>query len=134
MNLKNYNIESKSFLGHQTYVELYGCPSELIDSESYIEKLLLEVTNIIGLTVVNSTIHHFSPIGVSGIVVIKESHIAIHTWPEYNYVAIDFFTYQKYDVSTGIEYLCKKLKATKQIVKNIERGSMKEISKLKIKE
>lgn len=125
------NIESKSFLGHQTYVELYGCPSDLIDDEKLIEQLLLEVTKVIGLSVVNSTIHHFSPIGVSGIVVIKESHIAVHTWPEFNYVALDFFTYQKYDVSKGIEYISQKLKATKHIVKSIKRGSMTEIIKLK---
>lgn len=127
------NKESKPFLGHQTYVELYGCPYDLIDDEKLIEGILLDVTKIIGLTVVNSTIHHFSPIGVSGIVVIKESHIAVHTWPEYNYVALDFFTYQKYDVSEGIKFISQKLKATKHIIKNIDRGSIAEISKLKIK-
>ncbi len=45
-----------------------------------------------GATVINSTFHHFSPIGVSGVVVIEESHLAIHSWPEFGYAAIDVFT------------------------------------------
>jgi S-adenosylmethionine decarboxylase proenzyme len=126
--LKN---KPESFLGHQTHVELYGCPSELIDDEVLIEKILLEVTNIIGLTVVNSTIHHFSPIGVSGIVVIEESHLAIHTWPEYNYVAIDFFTYQKIEIDNGIDYIRKKLKASSHELNVLKRGAISKITKQK---
>lgn len=126
--LKNKSI---SFLGHQTHVELYGCPSKLIDDKVLIEKILLEVTDIIGLTVVNSTIHHFSPIGVSGIVVIEESHLAIHTWPEYNYVAIDFFTYQKIEIDKGIDYIRKKLKASSYEINVLKRGEMSKILKHK---
>lgn len=45
-----------------------------------------------GATIINSTFHHFSPYGVSGVVVIQESHLAIHTWPEYGYASVDLFT------------------------------------------
>ncbi len=126
------NEEPNSYLGNQTLVELYGCPAVLINDKVLVEKLLLEVTEIIGLTVVNSTIHHFSPIGVSGVVVIKESHISIHTWPEYNYVALDFFTYQKYEVQEGINYLSSKLKAAEVKIKKITRGSVRTITKVNV--
>ena len=45
-----------------------------------------------GATIVSDTFHHFSPHGVSGAVIIAESHLAIHTWPEYGYAAVDLFT------------------------------------------
>jgi spermidine synthase len=51
-----------------------------------------EATKIAGATIVQSVFHLFNPHGVSGVVVIAESHLAIHTWPEYGYAAIDLFT------------------------------------------
>lgn len=115
----------KSFLGYQTLIELYGCPSELIDDQDLAQKILLDLTDVVELTVVNSVIHHFSPIGVSGVIVIEESHIAIHTWPEYNYVAIDFFTCnQQYDIEEGIEYLRTHFQAKKIEVKEVHRGAV----------
>ena len=119
-----------AYLGYQTLIELYGCSSELIDDEHLVKKILLELTDVVELTVVNSLIHHFSPIGVSGVIVIEESHIAVHTWPEHNYVAIDFFTCnQQYDITKGIEYLRDKFKAEKVEIQEIRRGEVAEIRK-----
>ena len=120
-----------TFLGYQTLIELYGCPADLIDDPELVKKILLDLTEVVHLTVVNSLIHHFSPIGVSGVIVIEESHIAIHTWPEFNYVAIDFFTCnQQYDIREGIEYLREHFKAEKVEVKEVRRGSVEEIRTL----
>lgn len=116
-------------LGFQTLVELYGCPSNLIDDPQLVEKQLLDLTKVLDFSIVKSVIHHFSPIGVSGVIVIKESHIAIHTWPEYNYVAIDFFTCnQKYDLQEGIAFLKEHFKAEKIEVKSVHRGPINEIT------
>jgi S-adenosylmethionine decarboxylase proenzyme len=118
-----------AYLGYQTLIELYGCPSELIDDENIVKKILLNLADVVELTVVNSLIHHFSPIGVSGVIVIEESHIAIHTWPEYNYVAIDFFTCnQQYDLKNGIEFLRENFKAKEVEVKEVHRGSVQKIN------
>lgn len=57
-----------------------------------IEKAMVNAATEAGATVIQSTFHHFSPYGVSGVVVIQESHLAIHTWPEYGYAAVDLFT------------------------------------------
>ena len=53
---------------------------------------MLEAATRSGATIINSVFHHFSPFGVSGVIVIQESHLAIHTWPEYRYAAVDLFT------------------------------------------
>jgi spermidine synthase len=79
-------------LGRHILVEFIGCHSDVLDDVSLIEKAMTEAAQRAGATVINSTFHHFSPQGVSGVVVIQESHLAIHTWPEYQYAAVDLFT------------------------------------------
>ncbi|MEO1620009.1 MAG: polyamine aminopropyltransferase, partial [Cyanobacteria bacterium J06632_3] len=57
-----------------------------------IESSMVGAAKESGATIISSVFHHFSPFGVSGVVVIQESHLAIHTWPEYRYAAVDLFT------------------------------------------
>ncbi|MCG8474755.1 MAG: polyamine aminopropyltransferase [Cytophagales bacterium] len=79
-------------LGRHIIVEFYDCKPELLNDVVYIENSMVASAETAGATVINSTFHHFSPYGVSGVVVIQESHLAIHTWPEYGYAAVDLFT------------------------------------------
>jgi spermidine synthase len=79
-------------LGRHILVEFYNCSPDLMNDVVHIEKSMVEAAETAGATVINSTFHHFSPYGVSGVVVIQESHLAIHTWPEFGYAAVDLFT------------------------------------------
>lgn len=79
-------------LGRHILVELYECSPDILNDVSRIERHMVAAAKDAGATIINSTFHHFSPFGVSGVVVIQESHFAIHTWPEYRYAAIDLFT------------------------------------------
>lgn len=79
-------------LGRHILVEYYDCdPSKLNDVE-YIESAFIKATKASKATIVTHNFHKFSPHGVSGVIVIAESHVSIHTWPEYNYAAVDIFT------------------------------------------
>ncbi|NGP89894.1 adenosylmethionine decarboxylase [Fodinibius halophilus] len=79
-------------LGRHILVELYNCDNEKINDVAYIESSMLAATRASGATIISHNFHKFSPHGVSGVVVIAESHVSIHSWPEYNYAAIDIFT------------------------------------------
>lgn len=79
-------------LGKQILVEYYDCDQSKINDVSYIENSLIQATKASNATIISHNFHKFSPYGVSGVVVIAESHVAIHTWPEYNYAAVDIFT------------------------------------------
>ncbi len=79
-------------LGRHILVEFYECSPELMNDVVHIETSMVAAAETAGATVINSTFHHFSPYGVSGVVVIQESHLAIHTWPEFGYAAVDLFT------------------------------------------
>jgi S-adenosylmethionine decarboxylase len=121
-------------LGHQTTVDLYGCKPSKINSCDFITTVLLEAANILNFTVVNTTIHSFSPIGISGVIVIEESHIAIHTWPEYNYVAIDFFTCNTdkiLNLEAGVAWLKDQFESEYFNVKEVQRGNLEDIQRYK---
>ena len=79
-------------LGRHIIVEFFDCKPELLNDVVHIENSMVKAAVDANATVINSTFHHFSPYGVSGVVVIQESHLAIHTWPEYGYAAVDLFT------------------------------------------
>lgn len=79
-------------LGRQILVEFYDCDRETLNGEDVIREILLEGVRRSGATIVSDTFHTFNPHGVSGVIVIAESHVAIHTWPEHGYAAVDIFT------------------------------------------
>lgn len=79
-------------LGKQILVEYYECDESKINDLSYVENSLIQATKASKASIISHTFHKFSPYGISGVVVIAESHVAIHTWPEYNYAAVDIFT------------------------------------------
>jgi spermidine synthase len=79
-------------LGRHILVEFHGCSAEILNDVPRIESGMVNAAKEAGATIISSVFHHFSPFGVSGVVVIQESHLAIHTWPEYRYAAVDLFT------------------------------------------
>ena len=79
-------------LGRHILVEFHGCNADILNDVPHIEQDMLEAAKQSGATIINSVFHHFAPFGVSGVIVIQESHLAIHTWPEYRYAAVDLFT------------------------------------------
>jgi len=79
-------------LGNHIVVEYFNCNPALLNDVVYIEDAMIKSAKKAEATIINSTFHHFSPFGVSGVVVIQESHLAIHTWPEYGFASVDIFT------------------------------------------
>ncbi len=115
-------------LGRHILVEFYNCDNELLNSSHLIEEYMIEAAERAKATVVQSVFHTFNPWGVSGVVVIQESHLTIHTWPEYGYAAIDLFTCGEYvDPWIAFDYLKEKLKAEKTETFEIDRGDVEKI-------
>ena len=86
---------------------------------------MLEAAVKSGATIVTETFHHFSPHGVSGAVIIAESHLAIHTWPEYGYAAVDLFTCgDSVSAETGFNHLREALVAGHVSTMEVHRGQI----------
>jgi len=79
-------------LGRHLLLELKNCNKEVLNDLDFLRDCLNQAALQCGATIVGESFHQFSPRGVSGIINIAESHIAIHTWPEYSYAAVDVFT------------------------------------------
>lgn len=116
-------------LGRHLLVEYHGCNPKIINDLEGLRELMLEAANRSGATVLEDSFHYFSPQGVSGIVVIAESHMAIHTWPEHEYAAVDIFTCgTTVDPWIAFRYLEQNLDSMECSVREIKRG---EFSNLK---
>ena len=90
--LRQTHPDTARHLGTQWTADLYGCDGPTLDDPARIETDMLEAARIAHATVLSSRFHRFAPQGVSGVLVIAESHLAIHTWPEQGYAALDVFT------------------------------------------
>lgn len=79
-------------IGHHYIVEASGCDPKIISSVDRVQQILVKAAEIAKTQVWAISVNRFPPNGVSGVIVISESHISIHTWPEYGYAALDFYT------------------------------------------
>src|SRR5262245_35868700 len=79
-------------LCQHTLIELHSCQSKSLQHSKSVRTNLMRAVKAGGGTIVESVFHNFSPYGVSGVVVITESHVTIHTWPEHDYAAVDIFS------------------------------------------
>lgn len=111
-------------LGNHILVEFMGCDPHIMNDVSSIERDMVGAAQKAGATVINSTFHHFSPYGVSGVVVIQESHLAIHTWPEYGYAAVDLFTCGEMDAWISFDYLKECFGAKQYSALEMKRGAV----------
>lgn len=110
-------------LGNHLIVELYDCDNDFINSTTQVEKALIKAVEISGATIVQSVIHQFNPHGVSGVIVIEESHFSVHTWPEYGYCALDIFTCgTEIDYLGALQYLKDTFQAKGISVNEVKRG------------
>ena len=110
---------------HHYLIEFYGIPSEDLDNLPWIQDHMLTSLSGSGATYVNHYFHKFSPHGVSGIIVIAESHLSIHTWPEAQYAALDVFTCGDRQIADNIlQHLTTELKPTSSKIEYIPRGQL----------
>lgn len=111
-------------LGNHILVEFMNCDPHIMNDVAAIERDMVAAAQKAKATVINSTFHHFSPYGVSGVVVIQESHLAIHTWPEYGYAAVDLFTCGEMDAWISFDYLKEAFKSKSYSAIEMRRGSV----------
>ncbi len=110
-------------VGWQGIVDLHDCRAATFDDVRWVRSVLLAAAERAEATVVAETFHRFSPHGISGVVVIAESHLAIHTWPERMYAAVDVFTCSpKLKMTAAVDYLVGAFQCVRPEIVYIERG------------
>jgi S-adenosylmethionine decarboxylase len=110
-------------LGYHYLIELYDCDAEILKDLSLIKEIFQRSIQIAGATEIDNLFHQFSPQGVSGVILISESHFSIHTWPEYNYAAVDFFTCNpNLAIHEAYEQIVQDFHSQKSSIIEIKRG------------
>ncbi|MCX5925187.1 MAG: adenosylmethionine decarboxylase [Candidatus Dependentiae bacterium] len=118
----------RSRLGHHLVIDLVGCNPEKIKHVEIVEQIMVKAAIAARATIVSHHFKQFEPFGVSGAIVLAESHLTIHTWPEVDgYCAIDIFTCGNTDNFAALEVLKQEFEAQECIVVDIERGKQKKI-------
>jgi S-adenosylmethionine decarboxylase len=112
-----------SYLGKHLICEYYGCAFDLLNHVALIQDGMHDAAVSAGATILEERFHSFKPQGVSGVVIIAESHLTIHTWPEYGYAAVDIFTCgQRINPLDAANFLNTYLGAENFSVESLNRG------------
>ena len=110
-------------LGIQLLIDLEQCDEAILDNLDEIRKLLIHAAKNSGAEIIGDTFHKFDPQGITGVVSIAESHISIHTWPEYSYAAVDIFSCgQSFREQVSADTLINGLKCKNPRITRVERG------------
>ena len=110
-------------LGLHLLLELKECNPQLLDNLDYVRDALFGAAEGVGAHVIGESFHQFTPQGVTGILSIAESHISIHTWPEYNYAAADIFTCgSSFQPRDAAKVLIEQFESKKPEITEVRRG------------
>lgn len=121
---KDFFIErdGERFAGTHLIVDLWG--ADRIDDLAYVEDTLRECVEAAEATLLHIHLHHFTPNdGISGVAVLAESHISIHSWPESGYAALDIFMCGDAKPHRAVEVLRRRFKPSHVVVEEVRRGS-----------
>ena len=121
-DIETKNINSSENIGRHCILELYQCDHAKLNDEAFIRTTITSSAKVAGATLLNLVTHSFKPQGVTGLALLAESHISIHTWPEIGYAAIDVFTCGDHTMpEKACKLLSKDFLAKYLSFKNIER-------------
>ena len=116
-------------LGTHLLLDLKDCRPELLDDIDFIKEAMTGAAIEAGASIVGENFHKFNPLGVTGIVAIAESHLCIHTWPEYGYAAVDIFTCgDGFRPRKAAELLIEQFECTAPTIQEFARGLISEMT------
>lgn len=111
-------------IGIHCICELYDCPRKLLDDETFVRQALRESVDHGLATLLHEVSHRFHPQGVTALALVAESHVAIHTWPEFGYAAIDVFTCgRRANAEKACLHLVRVFEAGKYTLTRLDRGA-----------
>lgn len=110
-------------LGRHIILEMRGCSKNVINDVEKVKNILTEATKVSRATLVEVICHHFSPYGVTGVAILAESHISVHTWPEHAYAAADIFICGNTDPRLAASYIADRFHAHEYSMMELQRGN-----------
>jgi len=116
------DTSATDMIGKHCILELYDCDPSKLDDETFLIHTITTAAQRAGATLLNLITHRFEPQGVTGLALLAESHISIHTWPENGYAAVDVFTCGNHTMpEKACEVLCEELAAGRHSLRSFLR-------------
>lgn len=109
-------------MGRHVIAELWECEFDKLNDVNFIERTFVEAALKSGAEVREVAFHKFAPQGVSGVVIISESHLTIHSFPEHGYASIDVYTCGDLDPTIAAEYIADALGSQTRETMELPRG------------
>ena len=115
-----YNSHSNNLLkgsgfvgteGQHFIIDAFECRSDILNNEEQLKQLLTKAVDEIGMEILSTHFHSFTPQGVTGLIGLSTSHFSIHTWPEHGYAAFDLYTCGNYDLWSVLKGIFQKFEA-----------------------
>jgi S-adenosylmethionine decarboxylase proenzyme len=118
--------------GTHLLIECLGCDRTVLDDAEALSRALRAAADAMDATVVGAMFHRFAPQGVTGVLLLSESHISVHTWPERGYAALDLFTCGTGDPARALAVLERALGAARVAVLRVARGEDDALARLRV--
>ncbi len=116
------DTSAADMVGKHCILELYDCDPSKLDDETFLRHTITTAAQRAGATLLNLITHRFEPQGVTGLALLAESHISIHTWPENGYAAVDVFTCGDHTMpEKACDVLCEELSAGRHALRSFLR-------------
>ncbi|KQL53327.1 S-adenosylmethionine decarboxylase [Heyndrickxia shackletonii] len=109
-------------MGRHVISELWGCDFEKLNNMEFIERTFVDAALKSGAEIREVAFHKFAPQGVSGVVIISESHLTIHSFPEHGYASIDVYTCGNLNPNIAADYIAESLGAETRETIELPRG------------
>jgi S-adenosylmethionine decarboxylase len=108
-------------MGHHCLLNVYGCDFDILNNEQFLIEILKISAEKCGATVLDCVSHKFEPQGVTAILLLSESHISVHTFPEKGKAAFDIFTCGRADSNLGVQCILQNIECQNHTVTDITR-------------
>ena len=102
--------------GLHLVIDAFECQNEILNNAVELEELLTKAIKQLGMEILSSHFHSFTPIGVTGVIGISTSHFSIHTWPEHGYAALDLYTCGDQDIWPALEEILTTMQAKRTVM------------------
>lgn len=113
---------NKKPLARHRIVDFYGCNPNVLSFSKYLEPVMQQAATLAGCAIVGMKGHQFNPVGATVFVLVAESHLSIHTWPERSQALVDIFASGDIDMEIATKHIGEAIGATSSRITDIQRG------------
>lgn len=114
--------------GKHLIIDFYNCNADLINNANFLLDTCIESVKLTNATILETHVHKFEPQGISVVIILQESHLSLHSFPEEEFVSVDIYSCGEYtDPYNALDYMKENLQSKQIVFLNLLRGNGRKI-------